>query len=231
MNEINILMVEDDPEFTRYVITYLGKNGVKVETVANGADMLQVFENEKCDCLVIDLTLPDEDGISLVRKVRARSAVPIVVLTGSESVVDKLSCLEAGADDYVSKPADPRELIARIQVVINRVRENHGPSRNDMLKLGPVTLDRLRRIATDKSGQVIKFTPAEFILVWVLAQSDGKVRTRDELVVAVSTGEGPISFRAVDVLVSRIRKKLGDKAAILTVAHVGYKCGWPVKAQ
>lgn len=229
MADLNILMVEDDPEFAQFVVTYLGKNGFKVTSVGTGADLFKVIDDDHYDCLVVDLTLPDEDGIVLVRKVRARSAVPIVVLTGREGVDDKLACFEVGADDYVTKPVDPRELIARIQAVLRRAQDITGPSRDDVLVMGSVKLDRLRRVASREDGGEIDFTPAEFSLVWVLAQADGKVQSRDDLVDAVSTGDGPINFRAVDILVSRVRKKLGDKSALLTVPHVGYKCGWPVQ--
>lgn len=221
-------MVEDDPEFARFVSSYLGKNGYVVTSVGTAADLFKTINTDHFDCLVIDLTLPDEDGIVLVRKVRARSSVPIVVLTGRESVDDKLACFDVGADDYVIKPVDPRELIARIQAALRRAQSISGPSRDDMLVMNTITLDRLRRTATHHDGMAIDFTPAEFSLIWILAQADGKVQSRDDLVDAVSTGEGPINFRAVDILISRVRKKLGDKAAILTVPHIGYKCGWPI---
>ena len=229
MTDINVLMVEDDPEFAEFVGRYLGKNGYDVTSVATGAELFKVIDTKSFDCMVVDLTLPDEDGIVLVRKVRARSDIPIVVLTGREGVDDKLACFDVGADDYVNKPVDPRELIARIQAVLRRAQVEKGPSRDDMLVMGGVTLDRLRRVATREDGAEIDFTPAEFTLVWVLAHADGKVQSRDDLVDAVSTGEGPINFRAVDILVSRVRKKLGDKASVLTVPHVGYKAGWPIE--
>jgi len=223
-------MVEDDPEFAQFVVTYLGKNGYAVTSVGTAVELFKTIDTDHFDCLVVDLTLPDEDGIVITRKVRARSAVPIVVLTGREGVDDKLACFDVGADDYVTKPVDPRELIARIQAVLRRAQDVSGPSRDDMLVMGSVTLDRLRRVATREDGSEVDFTPAEFTLVWVLAQADGKVQSRDDLVDAVSTGDGPMNVRAVDILVSRVRKKLGDKASLLTVPHVGYKCGWTISS-
>jgi len=103
-------------------------------------------------------------------------------------------------------------------------------SRDDLLEMGGVILDRLRRVAARMDGSNIDFTPAEFSLVWALAQADGKVQSRNDLVDAMSTGHGPVNFRAVDILVSRVRKKLGNKSAVQTVPHMGYKCGWAVNS-
>lgn len=228
MADLNVLMVEDDPEFVQFVVTYLGKNGVNVTCVASGADLFKVFDSDHFDCLVVNLSLDNEDGAVLVRKARARSAIPIVVLMGREGVDEKLSCFDAGADDYVTKPVDPRELIVRIQAVLRRTQDAMGPGRDDMLEMGGVILDRLRRVAARMDGSEIDFTPAEFSLVWALAQADGKVQSRNDLVDAMSTGHGPVNFRAVDILVSRVRKKLGNKSAVQTVPHMGYKCGWAV---
>lgn len=228
MGEVNLLLVESDREYALSVGAHLGKNGFRASAVHTGADLFKQMDKNRFSALIISLVLPDEDGIVLVRKVRARSDVPILVLASEDSVEDKLACFALGADDYISKSVDPRELVARVQAVLKRAQQRSGPDRRDTVVLGGVvTLDRPRRTAVTKNGGQLNFTPAEFSLIWLLAQADGKVIGRDILVDALAPGDGPASFRAVDILVSRVRKKL-DKTAILTIPHIGYKCGWPV---
>ncbi len=225
MSKINILFVEDDLELSSFVKRYLAKHGFMVTTVPTGAEFFRRLDGNAYKCAIVDLTLPDEDGIVLVRKLRARSAIPIIVLTGREGIGDKLACFQVGADDYLTKPADPRELIVRIHAVLRRAAANFG--KDNILQVGSLILDVGRRNASHKDGTPIDFTPAEFSLLWVLARADGNILAREDMVDAISSGEGPISTRAMDILVSRIRKKVG-KDVVLTVSNAGYKCGWPV---
>lgn len=225
MNVEKILVVEDDPLFASMVSANLGQNGYDVTLTATAADFFEKVDSNIYDCLIMDLTLPDEDGIVLVRKVRARSRVPIIVLSGREGIDDKVACFELGADDYVIKPVEPKELIMRVRAAIRRgdgVEKSKG-----MLQFGSITIDHNRHMVIDENGNEIDMTPAEFALVWVLAEADGRVLTREDLVDAISSGDGPLSFRAVDILISRVRKKL-SKEAIETVPTVGYKGGWKV---
>jgi DNA-binding response OmpR family regulator len=228
MGQESILVIEDDLFFARQLIAFLRKQGYDAETVPTAAEMFQKLENKTYDCLIVDLTLPDEDGIVLVRKLRARSIGPLIVLTGRDGIDDKLASFEVGADDYVTKPVDPREIVMRIKAVRSR-STTWGVADADKLRLGLLVLDHGRREVLGEDGANVDFTPAEFNLIWVLAQADGNVLSRDILVDAISKGDGPASFRAVDILVSRVRKKLG-KDAVLTVPNTGYKCGWPVSA-
>lgn len=222
----SILVIEDDISFARLLVSFLVKQGYDADTVPTAAEMFRKLDEKTYDCLIVDLTLPDEDGIVLVRKLHARSIGPLIVLTGREGIDDKLASFEVGADDYVTKPVDPREIVMRIRAVRSR-STTWGSGVADRLKLGPFVLDNERREVSREDGTIVEFTPAEFKLMWVLAQADGKLLSRDILVDAVSTGDGPASFRAVDILVSRVRKKLA-KDAIQTVPNAGYKCGLPV---
>ncbi len=223
MSNAKVLIVEDDIALAGVMVKYLDKNGYDAGTVATGADLFKKADSETFDCLVIDLTLPDEDGIVLVRKMRARSQVPIIVMTGRQQIEDKMACFELGADDYVVKPVDPRELDMRIQAVIRRATGESGAGQR--VKLGSLELDHARHTVINEYGDAVDLTPAEFSMLWVLATSDGKVLSREDLVDAISSGDGPLSFRAVDILVSRLRKKI-DKGLIETVPLVGYKCAW-----
>ena len=225
MSNGKVLIVEDDTALASVMVKYLNKNGYDAGTVTTGADLFKRADSETFDCLVIDLTLPDEDGIVLVRKMRARSQVPIIIMTGRQQIEDKMACFELGADDYVVKPVDPRELNMRIQAVTRRAVGESGSGQR--LKLGPLELDHARHTVVNEYGDAVDLTPAEFSMLWVLATSDGKVLSREYLVDAISSGEGPLSFRAVDILVSRLRKKI-DKGLIETIPLVGYKCAWEI---
>lgn len=228
MRKSKILIVEDDVALVRVMTTYLNEHGYEAASAGTGSELFKLADTTTHDALVIDLTLPDEDGIVLVRKMRARSQVPIIVMTGRNQIEDKMACFELGADDYVVKPVDPRELDIRLQAVMRRSETAGGAG--DVLKIGHITLDHDRRTAVMDDGQTINLTPAEFSMIWVLASADGKVQSREDLVDAISTGDGPLSFRAVDILISRLRKKIA-KDAIETVPHVGYKCVWTINAQ
>ena len=222
----SILVIEDDLAFARLLVTFLKKQGYDAETVPTAAEMFQKLEDKTYDCLIVDLTLPDEDGIVLIRKLRSRSNAPIIVLTGRDGIEDKSASFELGADDYLTKPIDPRELVMRLNSNLNR-SAGAGVKSGDILHVGDFVIDRARHEAHGPGGVAIKFTLAELHLIWVLAEADGKVMSRDVLIDAISDGEGPETFRAIDVTVSRVRKKLG-KDAVVTVFNKGYKCGLSV---
>lgn len=226
MQHHSILLIEDDIEFAQFVVSILTKEGFEAVTVPTGADMFKEIDSRNFDCYVVDLTLPDEDGIVLIRKLRARSSAPIVVLSGRTGIEDKLASFDLGAEDYITKPVDPRELVLRLNTILKRFGDA-GAGDQDVLYCGGYVLDHNRHQAHDRHGQAVAFTPSEFSLIWVLAQANGKVLSRETLIDALSAVEGPSSDRAIDNLVSRVRKKL-DKEAIETVSGAGYKCGWTV---
>jgi DNA-binding response OmpR family regulator/HPt (histidine-containing phosphotransfer) domain-containing protein len=222
----SVLLIEDDISLARTLTTYLNKQGLDVVSAASGVEMFREIEGRGFDCYVVDLTLPDEDGIVLIRKLRARTDAPIIVQTGREDIDDKLAAFELGADEYITKPVDPRELAVRIKSLLARTAEALGKP-EDIIQVGDFTLDQTRHEAIGPDGVEIELTAYEFALIRVLALADGKILSRDLLVDAVSTDEGPESFRAVDTMVSKVRKKLG-KDAIISVRGSGYRCGWTV---
>jgi two-component system, sensor histidine kinase len=222
----SVLLIEDDISLARTLTAYLGKQGIDAVSVASGAEMFRQIESRNFASFIVDLTLPDEDGIVLIRKLRARTDAPIIVQTGRADLDDKLAAFELGANDYITKPIDPRELAIRLKSTLARFAEGKGISA-DTIRLGEFTLDQKRHLALGPEGGEIQFTSSEFALIWALAHAEGRILSRDVLVDAIATGDGPESFRAVDTLVSRVRKKLG-KGVILTVPKSGYKCGWPV---
>lgn len=226
MEAPRVLLIEDDTIFAKFVVKQLEKQGFDARTVATAAAMFDEINNRQFDCFIVDLTLPDEDGIVLIRKLRMRSDAPIVVLTGRDGISDKMASFELGADDYVIKPVDPRELVMRLNSVLKR-SEGADRGNEDILHFGDFALYRSRNQAHGAGGQEIDFTQTEFALLWALAQADGNIISRDTIVDAVYSGDGPETFRAVDIIVSRIRKKLG-KDCIVSVYQAGYKSGWPV---
>ncbi|MBT3533457.1 MAG: response regulator [Rhodospirillaceae bacterium] len=222
----SVLLIEDDILLARSLTAYLTKHGFDAVTVETGADMFKEIDKRSFDCFVVDLTLPDEDGIVLIRRLRARTDAPIIVQTGREDLDDKLAAFELGVDEYVTKPVDPRELTIRLKSIIKRAGEGKGVNA-EVLRNGDITLDLNSHEALAPDGSVIRLTSAEFAMIWALAQANGKILSRETLVDAVATGDGPESFRAVDSLANRVRKKLG-KDAILSEYGAGYKCGWIV---
>ena len=221
MTDNRILIVEDDMWYARFLEGTLSKEGFEVTVIPSGETLFGTLETSDFDAVVLDLGLPDEDGIVLARKLRARSRVPIVVVTGREALDDKLASFDVGADDYVTKPAEPKELAARLRAVIGRAEAARGGG-GETYKIGAYTLDPARRDVRDESGEPVNLTPAEVSMLLAFCLAEGKVLSRDDLIDGISTGEGPLSDRAVDILVSRVRKKLG-KSVIETVTGSGYR--------
>jgi len=216
-----ILIVEDDTWQAKFLERVLIQEGFAVMVLESGERLFQVMDEDAFTAVVLDLGLPDEDGIVLARKLRARSKIPIIVVTAREGLDDKLASFDVGADDYMTKPVEPKELAARLRAVMRRFNEGEG-GKTTTYSVGPYSLDLDRREVSGPDGSTVDLTPAEFSLLAVLCQADGRALSRDELVDAVSTGEGPLSTRAVDILVSRVRKKVG-KDVVETVTHTGYR--------
>lgn len=221
MAVIPILIVEDDTWYAKFLQSTLAKEGFEACVINNGETLFQTLEGNAFEAVVLDLGLPDEDGIVLARKLRARSRLPIIIVTGREELDDKLASFDVGADDYVNKPVEPKELAARLKAVIGRANET-GRIDKDEHNVNGYTIDMQRRNVTGPDGKALDLTPAEFSMLAVFCHAEGNVLSRDDLIDAVSTGEGPLSSRAVDILVSRIRKKLG-KEIIETVTGSGYR--------
>jgi len=226
MQSHSVLIIEDDIEYARFIVSQLQEAGFTAETVATGTEMFHRLERHSYDCYIVDLNLPDEDGIVLIRRLRALSNAPVLVLSGRRGIDDKLASFDLGAEDYITKPVDPRELVMRLNAILKRI-DDSGVTTDEVLYCGDFVLDHSRHEAHGNDGKYIGFSPSEFALIWTLTQADGMVMSREDLIDALPTLEGPVTSRAVDNLVSRVRRKLA-KDAILTVPNAGYKCGWTV---
>ena len=220
----HILVVDDEPRIAEIARDYLERAGFKVTTAGSGADALAFTRSRRPDLIVLDLGLPHVDGLDVTRTLRRQSSVPIIMLTARVDESDKLIGLELGADDYVTKPFSPKELVARVRAVFRRI--DAAPERGDIIRAGEVTLDK-RRMQASVGAQSIDLTSTEFELLATLASQPGRVFTRAQLLDAIRGVEVESFDRAIDAHVKNVRRKLEpdprNPRYVLTVHGVGYK--------
>jgi len=217
-----VLVVEDESSIASFVALYLKNAGYAVRTAATGNDALEQAESERPDLIVLDLMLPDVDGIEVCRRIRKTSDVPILMLTARDEDVDKIIGLEVGADDYLTKPFNPRELVARVKSILRRSVPDRREVESKQIVHGDLQIDAGRREAR-VNGEEVQLAPKEFDLLWELLDHRGLVLTRDQLLERVWGYTFAGDTRTVDVHVRQIRRKLGDASPIVTVWGVGYK--------
>ena len=217
-----ILIVEDERNIASFVAMYLKKERYQVEIARDGGEALAKADSLKPELIVLDLMLPDMDGLEVCRQIRAGSDVPILMLTARDDDVDKIVGLEVGADDYLTKPFNPRELVARIKSILRRSTQTARKPQEAVLEHGSVRIDAGRREVT-VSGEQVQLAPKEFDLLWELLDHRGLVLTRDQLLERVWGYTFAGDTRTVDVHVRQLRRKLGDDCPVATVWGVGYK--------
>jgi DNA-binding response OmpR family regulator len=215
------VVIEDDQAIGALVLAYLEQAGFDVVCKTTGADGLDAVERHDPRVVVLDLALPDLDGLEVCRRLRATGRVPILILTARDEEVDRIVGLELGADDYMTKPFSPRELVARVRAILRRT-EPEEPEESMLIELGDVQLDRrLRRVAV--AGSTVALRTLEFELLAELAENAGQVVTRDRLLERVWGVAFAGGTRTVDVHVAQLRKKLARPDLIETVRGVGYR--------
>jgi DNA-binding response OmpR family regulator len=216
-----VLVVEDEASIASFVSLYLKNAGYAVRTASNGTAALAEAESAQPALIVLDLMLPDIDGVEVCKRIRQRSDVPILMLTARDEDVDKIIGLEVGADDYLTKPFNPRELVARVKAILRRAQPERRPE-SKQIRHGDLLVDAGRREA--HVGQTeIQLAPKEFDLLWELLDHRGLVLTRDQLLERVWGYTFAGDTRTVDVHVRQLRRKLGEASPIVTVWGVGYK--------
>ena len=223
-----ILIVEDEINIATPVKTYLEKAGFDVDHALTGADALRLMEATPPNLIVLDLNLPDIDGLEVCRRIRATSQVPIIMVTARDDDIDKIVGLEVGADDYLTKPFNVRELVARVKAILRRAPTAAQPI-GGVLTHGGVSIDRGRHEVL-LNGEIVQLAPKEFDLLWALLAERGNVLTRDQLLERVWGYTFAGDTRTVDVHVRQLRRKLGDDCPVVTVWGVGYKVGDDVAA-
>jgi two-component system, OmpR family, response regulator len=234
----HVLIVDDDREIRGLLGQYLEKHEFRTTTVADGREMRRILERSHVDLLVLDLMLPGEDGLSLCRELRGRSQLPIIMLTARGEDVDRIVGLELGADDYVAKPFNPRELLGRIKAVLRRsAHAPRDPSPESVrgFSFGGWRLDTVSRTLTNHEGREVALSGAEYRLLAVLLGSGNRVLTRAQLTELLRGRDADPFDRSIDVRVSRLRQILGDDARapqiIKTVYGEGYVIGVSVVAE
>ena len=234
-----IAVVDDDAMLRDLVVEYLGSQGFEVLSLDGGPALRAIFAASPPDCVILDLVMPGEDGLSVLRWLRGGSDVPVIMLTSNDATADRVVGLELGADDYVAKPADLRELLARVRSVLRR-RSTHviqplaatplgvverKPATPGEAWFGRWKLDRSRRRMVDSAGEVLPVTGAEFGLLCVFADHPNVVLSREKLLELSGTDPGEVFDRAIDLRITRLRRKIepvpGDPTVIRTVRGHG----------
>ncbi|MDH0141389.1 response regulator [Aquipseudomonas alcaligenes] len=224
------LIVDDNQELRELLGGYLTRFNIDSEAVGDGPGMRRALAQSHFDVIILDLMLPGEDGLALCRQVRAESDIPILMLTARCEPTDRIIGLELGADDYMAKPFEPRELVARIQTILRRVRDDRGAPRDEepraSIRFDGWTLHCVLRQLQSPGGLVVPLSNAEFRLLWVFLERPRRVLSREQLL-DEARGRSIEAFdRSIDLLVSRLRQKLGDDprspTLIKTVRGEGY---------
>ena len=225
----HILIVDDDTEIRSLLTRYLEKNGLRATAVGDGRAMWRALDAGAFDLVVLDLMLPGDDGLTLCRTLRAKSDMPVLMLTARGDETDRIIGLEMGADDYLPKPFNPRELLARIKVILRRTRSlppNLQPQEESQLRFAGWVLDTAQRHLVSPVGVVTPIGGAEYKLLHVFALHPNRVLSRDQLLDLSQGREADPLDRSIDVQVSRLRQRLGDDprspALIKTVRGEGY---------
>jgi two-component system OmpR family response regulator len=223
-----ILIVDDDADIRSLLADYLGEQGWQISTAADGSAMQQVLETTPIDLIVLDLTLPGSDGLTLCRDLRAHSTIPVIMLTARSAPLDRILGLEMGADDYLCKPFEPRELLVRIRNVLRRSQGAMTETSVGVTKwhFADWTLDETTRQLQNSAGLVVVLSGGEYRLLKALLERPNRALSRDQLLTLTQGRETDPFDRSIDLHISRLRQKLGDDARapklIKTLRNEGY---------
>jgi two-component system, OmpR family, response regulator len=227
----HILVIDDDPAIRDLVVEYLGMNDMRVSAASSGREMFEILDREAIDLVLLDLKLPGEDGMQLARALRERATVPIVLLTGRAEEADRVMGLELGADDYVTKPFSPRELLARLRAVLRRYQvQSTLPERDNTrraFRFSGWELNLRTRRLVSPGGESVELSNGEFSLLSALCRAPQRVLSRDQLLSMSRLHEGEVYDRTIDVQIRRLRLKIESDAAkptlIVTERGAGYR--------
>jgi two-component system, OmpR family, response regulator len=237
VTRVHILVVDDDPQIRSLLDEYLTENGMRVSTATSGREMMRILDDETIDLVILDLRLDDEDGMSLARSLRERLAISVIMLTGVRDEADRVMGLELGADDYVTKPFSPRELLARIRTVLRRAKSaaaEAAPRREiRAYRFGGFELNLRTRRLKRQDGRSINLTNGELNLLAALLAAPERILTRDQLLEASRVYDNEVYDRAIDIQVLRLRRKIEPDPSqprfIVTERGAGYIFSSPVE--
>jgi two-component system OmpR family response regulator len=213
-----ILLIDDDAQLGEPLATYFRRFGLELHQALRPSEGLAQLREGGFDAVILDVMLPEQDGFEVCRAIRAESEVPIVMLTARGEVMDRVVGLELGADDYLPKPFEPRELVARVTTILRRGRAAAPDAR---LRFDGLVIDPVTR-SVQRQGDSVELTGTEFELLLMLAREPGRVFSRDDILNQLRGHEAELFTRAVDIVVSRLRRKLEPLAAIKTLRNAGY---------
>jgi DNA-binding response OmpR family regulator len=227
----HILIIDDDPAVCDLVIEYLGNHDMRVSTGASGREMLEMIDREPIDLVLLDLRLPGEDGMQLARTLRERATVPIILLTGRNEEADRVMGLELGADDYVTKPFSPRELLARVRAVLRRYQVQLTlPERDNTrraFRFSGWELNLRTRRLMSPAGAPLELSNGEFSLLSAFCRAPQRVLSREQLLLMSRLHEAEVYDRTIDVQIGRLRRKIEvdstNPQLIITVRGAGYR--------
>jgi two-component system, OmpR family, response regulator len=237
MKPAHILVVDDDPQIRDLLTDYLSGNGLRVSSASSGQESMKILGEETIDLVILDLRLAGEDGMSIARDLRDKLAIPVIMLTGVRDEADRVMGLELGADDYVTKPFSPRELLARIRTVLRRVNSapSEGAARREIraYRFGEFELNLRTRKLKRQDGRSVNLTNGELNLLAALLAAPERILTRDQLIEASRVYDNEVYDRAIDIQVLRLRRKIEADPAqplyIVTERGVGYVFNAPVE--
>jgi two-component system phosphate regulon response regulator OmpR len=226
METTRVLVVDDDPSVRSMLVEYLTQHGYEVRAAASGAAMRTELERGAPAVVLLDIGLPGEDGLTLARYLRERHDVGIIMVTGAGDVVDRVAGLEVGADDYIAKPFDPRELRARLKSVLRRLEKKEASKTETRVSIGRCYLDLKSRTLCDAKGREVAITAMEFELLKTLIEHPNQVLSRDQLLTLTRNREWEPFDRSIDIRITRLRRKVEEDPArpraIKTVRGAGY---------
>ncbi|AHY45939.1 Response regulators consisting of a CheY-like receiver domain and a winged-helix DNA-binding domain [Rubrobacter radiotolerans] len=230
--EETILLVDDDAALLEVTSIVLSSEGYRVVTAEDGVEALKVLGRDNFDLVVLDVMMPKMSGFEVLKEIREKSDVPVVLLTAKSQSVDKVVGLELGADDYITKPFDTKELLARIKAILRRFGRREGESQAGVVRLGGLELDQ-NGYTVSRDGEAVDLTPTEFRILALLMNRPGQAFTRAQISEAVSTSSHYLASRYIDVHISRLRGKVerdpSKPEIIQTVPSVGYRAARPKK--
>ncbi len=225
---MNILIVDDDPKLGELLVRYLGEQQLNAEVVYDGIQMDAALSKNTFDLIILDIMLPGEDGLSIARRLKSDSTIPIIMLSARGEDIEKIIGLEVGADDYLAKPFNPRELLARIRAVLRRPAalpadnsEHSEPGGSEIFSFGSFQLNLSNHVLLE-NNQAIELTGGEYDLLEAFLKQSNQVLSRDQLIDHLKGYERSPFDRSIDVRVTRLRKKLGNNSYIRTIRGIGY---------
>ncbi len=219
-----VLLIDDDAQLGEPLAAYLLRFGVELEQSFKPSQGIERLRSNQFDAVLLDVMMPEMDGFECCKRIRQESSIPILMLTARGELTDRVVGLELGADDYLPKPFEPRELVARLQAIMRRSK--FAKSARTLLAFEQLTIDPIKREVQGPTG-VIELTSSEFELLLLLAKTPGKVFSRDDLLNHLKGREVDIQTRAIDIMVSRIRKKLEPIEPLKTLRNAGYVFSLP----